>query len=562
MLSVNGKWIRKVLLVILCLTVVSGAWADRFRQDKLIPTDPGSQGSFGASVCINGDYAIVGADFYADDNWKDIGSAHVFKRDGTTWNQQAQLLASDGEDDSYFGCSVSIRGDYAIVGAKEDNNENGVEAGSAYLFERSDIPGDPNWHEQEKLLASDGGESDHFGRSVSISGDYAIVGAPDARNGSGWSGSAYVFYYSGAILVQYPKLVASDGASQDYFGLSVSISGDYAIVGSPGDDDNGDSSGSAYIFKRVGATWSEQTKLLALDGASQDYFGFSVSISGDYAIVGTSWDGTTAYIFKRDGTTWNQQAKLIASDGKQGNSFGRSVSISGDYAIVGARYDDDNGLDSGSAYLFKREGTTWGQHAKLLPSDGDEDDNFGCSVSVSGDQILVGARGDEGFFNSGAAYVFKKCPHGDLNGDCFVDLADVAVVANQWLQGKQPECFDHSDCPADEYCIHPGTVDAQCVECESASECPYDGDFYCEGGLINAYTCASGQCKHWGVECPQDMVCVDGDCVDTCCVEHPEPGCSNPSIESCVCAIQAYCCTDEWDSNCVAEAQLSCGSCY
>ncbi|MCX5635489.1 MAG: FG-GAP repeat protein [Planctomycetota bacterium] len=167
------------------------------------------------------------------------------------------------------------------------------------------------------------------------------------------------------------KLLASDGTAGILFGRSVSISGNYAIVGASSDDDNGGDSGSAYIFNRDGTNWVQQQKLTASDGAASDQFGYSVSISGDYAIVGAYGDDDkgsasgSAYIFKRDGTSWVQQQKLLASaDGATNDYFGRSVSISGDYAIAGAYGDDDKGSCSGSAYIFKRDGTSWSEQAK------------------------------------------------------------------------------------------------------------------------------------------------------------------------------------------------------
>ncbi|RLG30706.1 hypothetical protein DRO03_03610, partial [Methanosarcinales archaeon] len=157
--------------------------------------------------------------------------------------------------------------------------------------------------------------------------------------------------------------------------ISVSISGDYAIVGAPYDDDNNDTSGSAYIFKRDGTIWSQQAKIIASDGTAWDYFGNSVSISGDYAIVGAFGGDEhdpsgSAYVFKRDGTIWSQQAKIAPSDGAAGDLFGISVSISDDYVIAGAIHDCDISDYSGSAYIWRRDETTWSQQAKITPSDG------------------------------------------------------------------------------------------------------------------------------------------------------------------------------------------------
>ncbi len=269
--------------------------------------------------------------------------------------------------------------------------------------------------EQAKLTASDGAMVDQFGSSVSISGDYCLVGAyGDDDNGMG-SGSAYIFKRDGTSWIEQPKLTASDGAASDNFGSSVSIDGDYAIVGAEYDDDKGDDSGSAYIFKRDGTDWTEQGKLTGYDGAAGDLFGNSVSISGDYCLVGALRDDDrgensgSVYIYKRDGTSWTEQAKLTASDGSGLEEFGCSVSISGGHCVVGADQDDDNGLNSGSAYLFSRDETNWTEQAKLLPSDGDADDYFGNSVSIDGDYYVAGAYRDEnmGWWMPGSAYVFS-----------------------------------------------------------------------------------------------------------------------------------------------------------
>ena len=320
-----------------------------------------------------------------------------------------KIMASDGAVDDWFGISVSISGDYALVGAYQDD-DNGDRSGSAYVFKRSGT----SWVQEAKLLPSDGAEVDNFGKSVSISGDYAVVGALlDDDNGTN-SGSAYVFKRTGTSWVQEAKLLASDGVADDEFGKSVSISGDYTVVGALLDDDNGTNSGSAYVFKRTGTSWVEEAKLLASDGATNDQFGFSVSISGDYAVVGATDDDDngsgsgSAYVFKRTGTSWVEEAKLLASDGAEGDLFGGSVSISGDYTVVGAHQDDDNGTNSGSAYLFKRIGTSWAQEAKLLASDGLLDDVFGFSVSISGDYAVVGSVwDDDNGTNSGSAYVYN-----------------------------------------------------------------------------------------------------------------------------------------------------------
>ena len=303
--------------------------------------DDGENGAyFGRSVSISGDFIIVGADG-DDDNGSYSGSAYIFHRDGTDWEQEYKLTPLDAYTMDAFGKSVSISGDYAIIGS-DGSNGNATNCGAAYVyyFDGTD------WSFQAKLIADDGEFNDHFGSSVSIDGDYAVVGADYDKLDGSPNGSVYVFCRSGTTWTQQATLFASDGAGSDYFGESVSIDGHYAVIGAEGDDDNGGWSGSAYVFYRSGTEWTEQAKLTASDGAGGDYFGESVSVDGDYVVVGAygdddgGSDSGSAYIFYRSGTTWTQQAKLTASDGEASDHLGLSVSLSGHKALVGVPYDD------------------------------------------------------------------------------------------------------------------------------------------------------------------------------------------------------------------------------
>jgi len=372
---------------------------------KLVASDGDARDSFGFSVSVSGDTALIGASL-DNDNGSDSGSAYVFTFDGTTWTEQAKLLASDGNINDKFGISVSLSGNTALIGAFLDSDvDNHI--GSAYVFVRNSTTG--IWMQQAKLLASDGAFFDEFGRSVSLSGDTALIG----NLADPGPGAAYVFVRSGTTWTEQAKLVASGDPTGSVFGRSVSLSGDTALIGAFFDSDKGSVAGAAYVFVRSGTTWTEQAKLLASDGAAGDHFGSSVSLSGDTALIGAELDDDngdasgSAYVFTRSGTTWTEQDKLLASDGAADDQFG-SVSVSGDTALIGAIVDDDNGDDSGSAYVFTRDGTTWTEQAKVLASDGAAGDVFGVSVSVSGDTALIGASGDDVTFDdSGSAYVFS-----------------------------------------------------------------------------------------------------------------------------------------------------------
>ena len=410
------------------LLVVSPSWALTAQEvARLLAFDGAGNDNFGQSVAVDGDTAVIGA-HGDDDNGEGSGSAYVFTRSGGTWSEYQKLTASDGDVYDHFGGSVAMDGNTDIISAHGDD-DNGEGSGSAYVFTRSG----GTWSEQAKLLASDGYTGDWFGSSVAVDGNTAIVGAPNDDDDGSQSGSAYIFTRSGTTWSEQAKLLASDGAGGDFFGRSVVVDGDTAVIGAQEDGQ----SGSAYVFTRLGGTWSEQAKLLASDGDTRDWFGSSVAVDGDTAIVGAHGDDDngedsgSAYVFTRSGGTWSEQAKLLVSDGAADDFFGWLVAIDGDTAIIGAPNDDDNGSYSGSAYVFTRSGGTWEKQAKLLASDGDVADHFGQSVAVDGDTVIIGDDND-GY--SGSAYVFSLSVEvipGDFNGDGDIDQDDLDILLDE-----------------------------------------------------------------------------------------------------------------------------------
>ncbi len=376
---------------------------------KLLPNDGSEDDHFGLSVAISGTTAIIGAGL-DDDNGYHSGSAYLFNT--TTGQQIMKLLPEDGAVGDRFGTSVAFAGATAIVGAYYDD-DNGDYSGSAYLFDAT------TGQQIAKLLPDDGAEEDYFGVSVAISGATAVVGSyGDDDNGID-SGCAYLF--DSATGEQIAKLLPNDGAAEDYFGLSVAIDGETAIVGAVWDDVHGLHSGAAYVFDISDAANPVQVhKLLPDDGATEDWFGFSVALCGTTAIVGALWDDDngldsgSAYLF--DTTTGLQIAKLLPDDGAAGDAFGVSIRIDADNTIVGAMGDGDNGNASGSAYLF--DTTTGVQTAKLLPDDGATYDYFGQAVAIGGTTAIVTApKNDDMGANSGAAYLFDAAG----GSDCLVD---------------------------------------------------------------------------------------------------------------------------------------------
>lgn len=396
-----------------------------YEQAKLLASDGANQDAFGCSVSLEGDTAFIGAQ-WNNDNGDSSGSVYVFKYDGSAWNEEVKLLASDAAKFSQFGCSVSLDGDTALIGAQGgDGNENN--SGSAYVFKRNGT----SWIEEAKLTASDGADNDLFGDSVSLDEDTALIGAMWDDDKGGASGSAYVFKYDGTTWNEEAKLLASDGATDDNFGYAISLDGDYALIGAFRDNDNGHQSGSAYVFKRNGTSWTQEAKLIASDGAENDMFGISVSLDVDYALIGAMRDDDhgsqsgSVYVFKRNGTSWIEEAKLIASEGGINHYFGQSVFLDGDTALIGA-YGYDGFI--GSAYLFKRNGTSWTQQVKFLAADREACFWFGYSVSLDKDTALIGSMSDYDTNGSqvGAAYIFQKGQGPDLYCDGKLSWSDVS----------------------------------------------------------------------------------------------------------------------------------------
>lgn len=358
-------------------------------QQKLIASDGATNNRFGTSVAVDGDTAIIGAQLKNSNT----GAVYVFVRSGATWTQQQILTASDAATGDVFGYSVAINGNTLVIGAIGKN----ANTGAAYVFVRSGT----TWIQQQKLTANDGAAGDIFGDSVAIHGDTAIIGAAGQTSGTG---AAYVFVRSGTTWAQQQKLTASDAATGDNFGYSVGVVGDTIVVGAP---NKNSVTGAAYVFVRSGTTWTQQQKLTASDAAANDEFGWRVGISGETVSIG-AWGKSSntgaAYVFTRSGTTWTQQQKLTASDAATNDSFGYSVTISGDIMVIGANSKNSG---TGAAYVFIRNGTTWTEQYKLTASDGATGDAFGTSIAISGNTIIVGANTDDVGVNTdqGSAYM-------------------------------------------------------------------------------------------------------------------------------------------------------------
>jgi len=402
------------------------------RITKFFPTGTVSGDAFGFSVAMNNNTIAVGSQ--SDDNQSGIDSGSVYLFDATTGVQTNILIPDFSDARPSFGASVAINGGIIGVGAPEDD-ENGTSSGTAYLFESAD------GIQTQKLLTADLLIDNRFGSAIAIdSSNIAIGSSGDEDNGFN-SGSAYIL--SSFDGHQFTKLLPDDGASGDRFGNAIDISNSIAAVGARGSDDNGFSSGSAYLFD---ATLGNQlAKLLPDDSAEFQFFGWSIAIDQNTVAVGAIGDSENGpfsgavYLF--DSASGLQTAKLTPDDGAFNHSFGQSVALDNGIVAIGAWGDNPNGSGSGSAYLF--DAATGIQIAKLIPEDGAAGDQFGNSIAIFNNIVAVGAWLDtDNGTASGSVYIFdvstgeqiaKLLPDNAADGDQFG--ASVAISETNIIVG-------------------------------------------------------------------------------------------------------------------------------
>ena len=378
---------------------------------RMIPIDPDGASGFGVSVDISGETAVIGAvgGVVGEDT---VGAAYVFKQNEPPfWNQHTKLVAGDRRGGDQLGFAVAISGNEVITGAPK-HSAGGLASGAAYIFEQKE---DGVWVETIKLSDGETASEDQFGISVSISSNLAVAGAQQDDDIEPNAGAAYIFERSGTLWLQRAKLAADDAKAGDLFGNAAAINGETVLIGAPGVDDAGPEAGAAYVFIRSDTEWIQQAKLIGTDTSMFDHFGTAVALHEDTAIIGAhgkdevSEDTGAAYIFVRNGGSWTQQAKLTHQNAVPGDQFGRAVAIYGDSALIGAHRSDATGPDSGAAYIFTRTGGTWGQDFQLIPNDSGLGDEFGYAVDLTNGVAIIGApKEDRREPDMGAAYVFVE----------------------------------------------------------------------------------------------------------------------------------------------------------
>jgi len=398
------------------LNITVTDYTNPFQIAKLQANKIDADNGFGKAVAVSGDYIIIGAPYQDSDLGNASGCAFLYKKQ---WDDSLLLIAKLEADDARrydeFGNAVAISGDYIVVGVPSKDT-GGFNTGSAYVFKRnSDNINDVT--QIAKLGASDATRKDKFGNAVAIFGDYIVVGAYNKDVNATNTGGAYVFKINSDNVddvTQIAKIKADDREEYDYFGASVSISGKYIIVGAYGKSVNADYAGSAYVFKRNSDALNDVIQIAKIEAnnpVENDYFGASVSISGDYMIVGaeSTHNQGSAYVFKRNSDRHNdvmQIAKLQASDVEAKGKFGKSVAISKNYMLIGSECEYSNTDCNSSAYIYKLNSNTNNVTLvdNITESAAHISVKFGNPVAMSGNNIIVSTQ------REGSAYIFDMEP--------------------------------------------------------------------------------------------------------------------------------------------------------
>jgi len=411
----SGSEVHRRLILGAMLTIAAAvhgcsaeASSTRTEDQKLKLKTEEHGGTPGGSVAVNGDTLVVASPFRRN-GALGSGAAYAFEPVDGLWTLRQELSRTDVGADDDFGRSVSVSGDTVVVGAPgQRRGVSNDHQGAVYVFVRRQHI----WSLQQKLLAPDDELVTDFGKAVGVSGDNAIVGASSkSANGTLGEAPAYAFARTDGAWSLQQEIAGSMDPTGTGFGSSVSLSGDTAVLGAPDEKLDGKTpQGAVYVYLRTGATWSLQQRLSGKADSLGADFGISLAVDGSTLVVGEDIQPGSrhgaAYLYMRSGDSWSRQQKLVASDGTSDNAFGSAVSLSGNTVVVGALAQPVQvGGGPGAAYVFIREGGAFTQHLKLVAHDGLPNDLFGSSVAVEPHSVIVGAAGYA--YNEGAAYAFK-----------------------------------------------------------------------------------------------------------------------------------------------------------
>jgi len=549
---------------------------------------------FGNYISVDGTLAVVGANRADCQAGGECGAVYVFQRGLNGWVEDQMLSASDAGAGDQFGRRVSISGELVVVGAGMADCNDGADCGAAYVFRRAAAG---TWVEQQILAASDGAAGDNYGYAVHSDGDRILIGAENADCVGGVDcGRVYAYHHNGSSWVEDQKLTASDEDPDQTFGRSVFVSGNRAVVGAPRVDCGaGIECGAVYFFEHDGSSWSERDRVAPADLGASDRFGWSVVIDGNTAMVGaiaqdciSGADCGAVYVYTHDGSHWSFAQKLTASDSALEFDlfFGGHVWLRGDTAVIGSpRADCGAGTSCGRAYLFRYDGASWIEQAILSASGAADADAFGRSISGNGTSVLIGAiRADCGAgADCGAVYEYDIVG-ADADCDGIIDVCDPEISLECLAACCLPEgCSNLSTaaCEAQGGCPQPDTLcgvgNQRCFwthslcpdsPCDCAACCLPD---QCRNLALDECRRMGGcaqpgeLCGHQGQVCEsvRDISHISDSCTaasQDCLTTSDEPGCGTGWCCAIVCEVDSFCCSETWDSQCVTSAETECAT--
>jgi len=431
---------RAAALLLACASVIACIQRAAAECDpqKLAPADLEADDEFAQSVSVSGQTIAIGVPL-DDVAGPDSGSVRIFELQGVDWIETAMITPADGVAGDRFGTAVAISGDTLVVGAPRVA-DIAVGAGAVYVFERDNGA----WSFVDKLLPTAVMGGDRLGLAVAIDGDTLVGGAPFHDLQGIDSGAAFVFQRNSSAWTEATMLFAPDGETDDEFGLSLAVSGDRIVVGAPLDDRNGTAAGAIHFFEHNGQQWLHEDTIRLLQGTSGHEFGRCVEIDGDVTVVGAPGDNTAgpetgaAYVYSRSGGVWSQTLKLQPGGLAANDQFGRSVSVAGDVLLVGAPGRDLDGVDAGSTDRYEYIDGAWQSQGTLTPVQLSSGDRFGWAVAMHADVAVVSAIGttSDGAI-TGAAHAFNdgpacNCPADIADPAGAVDVFDLLELLSNW----------------------------------------------------------------------------------------------------------------------------------
>ena len=414
-MSSNAPWTALALLGGACMAASAATPLPSsplaWTEQKVTASNGQPHDAFGQSIALRGTTALIGAVDVND--WE--GAIYVFTQTGGVWTEGQEFVADDGAtgDQATFGTAIMIDGDTAVIGALGATVNGHANQGAAYVFKETVGV----WSQVAKLVADDGAANNYFGQAAAIAGDNIVVGAYGASvNGNALQGAAYVYSNVGGTWTFVKKLVADDAVGGEFFGRSVAMSGTRALVGAPyAAVDGTPARGAVYVFDGSTSDWTQTGKVVADSGDPGDAFAFSLAATPTHMIAGANGSNGArggAFVFVDDGGAWTQQGRLVADDGAVGDDMGYAVAIYDDTVIVGAdRAAIGLNTQQGAAYVFEDDGTgTWTQTEKLVSSDSQTDMFYGAFVALSDASALVGVpyATVDGHAVQGAAYFYQR----------------------------------------------------------------------------------------------------------------------------------------------------------